>query len=71
MKKKNTYLRRQKLIGLGLIVLGVLSAIILDGDVTAALLVTPIGAYVLFTKDQVIWDDDYPEIDEFEEDEES
>ena len=40
----------QKLIGIGLILLGIFSTIVLDGDGTAALLLVPVGISAIFTK---------------------
>ena len=40
----------QKLMGIGLILLGILSTIVLDGDGTAALLLVPAGISAIFTK---------------------
>ena len=59
--KRYYYFRRQRILGAILAALGVLSAIILEGDITAALLIVPFGVYVMFTKDKVLMDDYYYE----------
>lgn len=61
--KRYYYFRKQKLYGVALIVLGVLSGILLDGDITVALLLVPLGAYLIFTKDMVITDDYFYEME--------
>lgn len=40
----------QKLMGIGLIIIGVVTTIILDGDGTAVLLLVPAGIGAIFTK---------------------
>jgi hypothetical protein len=57
--KRYYYFVRQKIVGWALVALGVLSAILLDGDCTAALLIVPIGLYAAFTKEMVLMDDYY------------
>lgn len=51
------YYRKQKILGAILAVLGIISAIILDGDITVALIVVPVGLYIIFTDDMVLLDD--------------
>lgn len=63
MKHDKRYFRRQKLLGLALTILGILSAIMLEGDITVAMLTVPLGLYVLFTKKPVMYDDDYEDLD--------
>lgn len=53
------YFRKQKILGGVLALLGILSAFLLEGDITAALLMTPIGICIMFTKDMVLYDDYY------------
>ena len=60
--KRAKYFRRQKIHGAILVVLGVLSAILLEGDITAALLLVPFGLYIVFTKEALLIDDDYDEV---------
>lgn len=66
MKLTKKYFRRQKLIGIVAIVVGILSAIVGEGDITAAVVLVPLGLYVLFTKTPVMYvmhDDDYEDLD--------
>lgn len=46
--------RQQKLIGLALVALGILSVFMTGGDATAALLIVPLGLYALFTKSDIL-----------------
>lgn len=56
MSNKQIYYVKQKLIGLALVLLGVLSASIFEHDITAAILLVPMGLFVMFTKQRVITD---------------
>ena len=56
MNRKKLYYIKQKLIGLLLIVLSVISAIV-TGDGTASLFLVPVGIYVTLTKEMIIADD--------------
>ena len=44
----------QKLIGLGLVVLGCLVPVFLDGDATASVVIVPAGLGLMFTRSKVI-----------------
>ena len=44
----------QKVMGVGMIVLGVLSAIVSDGDCTAGLLIIPMGLILILSKENII-----------------
>ena len=44
----------QKSAGVFIILLGIASALISEGDITASLLILPLGLYSLFTKDIII-----------------
>lgn len=57
--KRVKYFRKQKILGGILIALGVLTAILLAGDITAALLLVPLGLWLCLTKEAVYMDDDY------------
>ena len=61
--KRYYYFRKQKCIGLALVILAVLSVILLDGDATAALLLGPLGLYIMFTREMVICDDYFYEME--------
>lgn len=56
MNRKTLYYIKQKLIGILLIVLSVISAIV-TGDGTASLFLVPVGIYVTLTKEMIIADD--------------
>lgn len=45
----------QRCSGLALIVCGVLTAVIADGDITAAFVLVPLGAWLLFTRERVFY----------------
>lgn len=61
------YLIKQRIMGIIMIVLGIISAVVLDGDVTACMIVVPLGIWLMVTKKCV---GDYTnEIDEDEEEE--
>lgn len=56
---KARYFRRQKIMGGVLALLGVVSAFVLEGDITVALFTVPWGLYIVFTKERVLLDDYY------------
>lgn len=45
----------QKLAGLALIVCGVLTAVIAGGDITAAVVLVPLGLWLLFTRERAFY----------------
>ena len=49
------YFLKQKMMGIALIIISILIPILLDGDATASLLFLPLGIYMLFTKEKVIY----------------
>lgn len=55
MKIKEMYFIKQKLLGVFLIILAALSVKVTD-DLTAALLLAPVGIYAVLTKEMVITD---------------
>lgn len=61
--KRVKYFRKQKILGAIIVVLGVLSAILLAGDITAALLLVPLGLYICFTKEAILLDDYFYELE--------
>lgn len=65
-KKSNRYYYfvEQKIYGMVLIVAAVLSAILTEGDITAAALLGPLGLCLFFTKKCVIADDYFYEMEE-------
>lgn len=44
------YLIKQRIMGIIMIVLGIISAVVLDGDVTACMIVVPLGIWLMVTK---------------------
>ena len=56
-KEKRESLRykvKQKLLGVIVIAVSIVSPFLLDGDATISLIMLPLGIYVLFTKEKVI-----------------
>lgn len=51
----NRYYLKQKLVGVGLLIVTALSIPILDGDATIALITVPMGLIMLTTKEKVIY----------------
>lgn len=49
MKTRKEYLKRQRLIGVILVIVGIVSMFI-DGDITAALFLVPLGICVMCSK---------------------
>ena len=49
------YKVKQKFIGLLAIGVSIASPLLLDGDVTISVIMLPLGIYVLFTKEKVIY----------------
>lgn len=45
---------KQKLVGLGLIAIGIITAVVTDGDLTVSVLLVPLGVYTLFTKHKIV-----------------
>ena len=54
MRGKIYYLK-QKLYGLILVIIGIITPIICDGDATASLLLIPLGLYLIFTKNKIMY----------------
>lgn len=55
MKKINVYFIKQKLIGLSLILISILSSIV-DGEGTIGLLLIPLGIWLMVSKQELIYD---------------
>ena len=53
-RAERAYFLKQKLCGLVLATIGIVVPIVCDGDVTASLLLVPMGLSVLFTKEKVM-----------------
>lgn len=62
--KRYYYFRKQRCYGLAFILLGILTAIILGGDITVSILLVPLGIYIMLTKEMLITDDYYFEVKE-------
>lgn len=45
---------KQKIMGVGLIIISILAPIILDGDATLSILLFPLGLYMLITKERMV-----------------
>lgn len=53
--KERIYYLKQKLCGLALVCIGVITPLALDGDATASVLVIPLGLYLIFTKNKIMY----------------
>lgn len=45
---------RQRLVGLALIGVGILTPFVNDGDITFSIFIIPLGGYALFSKNNII-----------------
>lgn len=55
-KRKNIiYFTKQKLMGLGMIVVGIVAPMILDNDITVSIFTIPMGLSVLLTREKVMY----------------
>lgn len=53
-KAERKYYIKQKLSGLTMAAIGIITAILLGGDVTFSLIALPLGIWLLFTKEKVM-----------------
>ena len=53
--KERIYYLKQKLCGLIFVIIGVITPIICDGDATVSLLLIPLGLYLIFTKNKIMY----------------
>ena len=53
-RKRALYYLKQKLSGLLLVVLSVITPMLLDGDATASLLFFPLGIYLMITRQKIM-----------------
>ena len=53
-KAERTYYIKQKLSGLTMAAIGIITPILLDGDATFSLFALPLGIWLLFTKEKVM-----------------
>ena len=49
------YKAKQKLLGVVAIAASIASPILLDGDATISIIMLPLGIYILFTKEKVVY----------------
>ena len=54
-RKSLLYYAKQKFIGLLAIGISIASPLLLDGDATISVIMLPLGIYMLFTKEKVIY----------------
>ena len=52
--QRRKYFLIQRAVGLVLVATNMLAAYVLDGDITAAVLLVPLGIYLMLTKEQVL-----------------
>lgn len=52
--QRRKYFLIQRSVGLVLVAANVLAAYVLDGDITAAVFLVPLGIYLMLTKEQVL-----------------
>lgn len=52
--QRHKYFLIQRSVGLVLVAANVLAAYVLDGDITAAVFLVPLGIYLMLTKEQVL-----------------
>lgn len=62
MDRRGMYFIKQKIIGVIMLLLSILTVIVLDGDITVAIFMTPISLMTIFTKDMVITDEYFFEV---------
>ena len=54
-KERFFYFLKQKMMGIALIIISILIPIVNNGDATASLITLPLGLFLLFTKEEVIY----------------
>ena len=62
--KRYYYFRKQKLLGAVLLVCAALLAFVVEGGITASLIFAPLGLYIMFTKEMMLLDDYYYEMNQ-------
>ena len=53
-RKETTYYIKQKISGLAMVAIGIITPILLNGDATFSLFALPLGIYLLLTKEKVM-----------------
>jgi len=64
VSRRQKYFLKQKLFGAGVLAFTAISIPLLDGEATHAILLVPIGLYMIFTKEMCLYDSYYQEIKE-------
>ena len=54
-KRELLYKAKQKLLGVVAIAASIASPLLLDGDATISVIMLPLGIYILFTKEKVVY----------------
>lgn len=67
MTERQRYFVKQKLIGIALIILGIITTLLFYGDCPILLFFGPIGFYSIFTKRMILMDEYYFKIKDSEE----
>ena len=62
--KRYYYFMKQKLLGVALLMCAAFLAIVIDGGITASLILAPLGLYMIFTKEAITYGDYYYELHE-------
>lgn len=66
MNRRQKYFLKQRIMGILTLLLAVIITIIMDGDISVAIFLVPMGLSLLFSK-KMIWEDDYKaEMEEIE-----
>ena len=54
-RESSIYKAKQKLLGVVAIAASIASPLLLDGDATISVIMLPLGIYILFTKEKVVY----------------
>lgn len=63
INKRKRYFRKQKIMGLVMVLLGFVTMVVTGGDPTLVFFFGPIGLYTIFTKKMVIYDEYFWEVE--------
>lgn len=63
MNKRKKYFKKQKAFGVFVLLFAIVSIFILDGDATAALLFLPLALLLIFSKEMIMYDDYFFEVE--------
>ena len=53
-RAETIYYMKQKLSGLAMVAIGIITPILLNGDATFSLIALPLGIYLIFTKEKIM-----------------